>query len=83
MLTSTFDDTVAPATPETGTLADGAGLYRRLNEGSRKPAWIAPVAGVAIVAGVAAAALLITAPAKKAGPIEMATATTTSTRPKP
>jgi hypothetical protein len=76
MLTSTFDDTVAPTTPQTGTLADGAILYRRMNERNRKPAWVAPVAGAAMVAGVAAAALLLTAPSgREAGPVEIASTT--------
>lgn len=75
MLTSTFNDTAAPAAPTTGTLEDQAVLFRRMHARDRKPAWVAPAAAVALVGGVAAAALMLTSgPGRQAAPTDMAVA---------
>lgn len=59
-LTSAFDDTYTPSASTTadGGAMDGAEIYRRMQRPSKKPAWIAPVAGVVVIAAGAAVFLI-------------------------
>lgn len=76
MLTSTFDDNLPPVRAESAdTLHGDVATFRRL-QGQRtdsspgRPSWVAPAAAVALLGGVAIAALVMTTPDRKADTLE-------------